>query len=339
MFNIRYIKAEPTTFLMKYKNGKLKRKGSGLSLWYYAPTTSLVAIPIGTIDLPFIFKELTRDFQEVTVQGQLVYRISEPEQLASLMNFTLDRDGKKFVSEDPEKLNNRIISLVQVKMRTAIEQLDLRKTLTSSQNLVVTIKDQLIKSEVLLSLGIEVMDLAIIAIKPTPETARALEATVREELLQEADNAIYVRRNASIELEREVKENELNTELAIEEKQQEIREKQLKAERLLQTQRSEIMREKLEADIAQEDKRKELVELASQNERKEIDVKSYEIASNMEALSKVDARVLEALTIANLGPQQLVAQAFKELAGGADKIGELNIAPDLLKAIAGRTQA
>lgn len=53
-----------------------------------------------------------------------------------------------------------------------------------------------------------VMGLSILAIVPNKETLRALEAQAREEMLRSADNALYERRNASIEQERRVKENE-----------------------------------------------------------------------------------------------------------------------------------
>ena len=57
------------------------------------------------------------------------------------------------------------------------------------------------------SLGIEVLGLSLLAIKPSPETQRALEAETREQILQEADDAIYTRRNSAVEQERKIKEN------------------------------------------------------------------------------------------------------------------------------------
>lgn len=336
MFNFNYLKSEPTTYILQYKQGKIKRKGPGLAFWYYRPTTSVVAIPLGSTDLPFMFKETTRDFQEVTVQGQVVFRVEEPERLAQVMNFTLDPKSGKYLSKDPERVNNRIINLVHVNMRTAIEQLDLRQVLTASKSLVTTVLVELGNSDVLQSLGITVMDLSILAIKPVPETSRALEAAVREQLLEEADEAIYRRRNASIEQERAVKENELNTALAIETKEQQIREEKLRAERILQEQRRQMAQEELQGNIQQEEQRKTLVELATENERKQADSQAYEVAANMKALSQVDAKVLEALTMAKLNPQQLLAQAFKTLAGSAEKIGELNISPDLFESMVGK---
>ena len=48
-----------------------------------------------------------------------------------------------------------------------------------------------------------------------------MEAATREQILQQQDEAIYKRRNAAIEQERIVKENELNTEIKVAEKKHE----------------------------------------------------------------------------------------------------------------------
>src|SRR5512137_3065684 len=104
MFGIKFIKVQPTTYLLQYRRGKIVREGLGLSFFYYAPTTSLVAVPVASTDAPFIFQETTADFQTVTMQGQVTYRVSDPKQLASLLNYTLAPNGEAYLSEDPEKL-------------------------------------------------------------------------------------------------------------------------------------------------------------------------------------------------------------------------------------------
>jgi len=335
MFNICYIKVEPTTFLMKFKKGKLKQEGKGLSFWYYAPTTSLVAVPTSTMDIPFIFKETTQDFQEVSVQGQLTFRIANPKQLAELMNYTLDPKSKTkaYISDDPQKLANRIIILTQVKMRIELEKLTLRHSLTASQTLVKNVMATLKNSDVIDSLGLEILDLSITAIQPSPDTSRALEAAVREQLLEEADIAINKRRNAAIEQERALKENELRTELAVQAKQREISEAEVETQRIIQEQRNKMAFEQLGADIDKEEKRKSLVDLEVNNNNKQADSQAYSLNKTFTALSQVDVKTLEALTASRLAPEQLIAQAFKELAINSDKIGQLNISPDLLQAL------
>ena len=331
MFGIRFIKIQPTTYLLQYRRGKIVREGVGLAFFYYAPSTSLVAIPIGSTDVPFIFEEPTVDYQTVTLQGQISYRVVDARKLAGLMNFTLTPNGRDYASDDPEKLPQRVINLVHVLARAELEKLPLREAIRAAAAIVQEIRKQLAASEEIASLGLEVLGFSLLAIKPTPETARALEAETREQLLKEADEAIYARRNSAVEQERAIKENELNTEIAVENKKRQIRETQMDAEHAVQEKRHQLERADLEARTGLEGKRKELVGLAASNARTEADTRAYGISTTMQALSSVDARTLQALASTGMKPEQLIAFAFQELAGKADKIGQVNISPDLLR--------
>ena len=63
----------------------------------------------------------------------------------------------------------------------------------------------------------------------------------------------------------------------------------------------------------------------------EADARAYGVSSTMKALGTADARILQALASTGMRPEQLIAFAFQELAGKADKIVQLNISPDLLR--------
>jgi regulator of protease activity HflC (stomatin/prohibitin superfamily) len=328
---MRFIKVQPTTYLMQFRHGHIVRDGAGLAFFYYAPTTSLVAVPIASAEAPFIFEEVTADFQSVTIQGQVTYRVTDPKKLAALMNFTLNARGQNYVSEDPQKLPQRVINVVNVLARAELQALSLREAVRGSDSLVQGVRKKLVEASDILQLGLEILGLSILAIKPTPETARALEAETREQLLKEADEAIYARRNAAVEQERAIKENELNTEIAVEQKKRQIREAQMDAERAVQEKRHQLEQADMTAKVGLEDQRKQLVLLTSQNAKAEADARAYGISVTVQALGTVDARVLQALASTGMKPEQLIAAAFQELAGNADKIGQLNISPDLLK--------
>lgn len=331
MFGFRYIKAQPTTYLLQYRGEKLVREGAGLSFFYFVPTSSLVSIPIASVDMPYIFEEVTADFQNITIQGQVTYRVSDPKKLSKMLNFALNSRGTGYISEDPSKLPQRVINRIQVLVRGELQSLSLREAIQASDTLVEKVKLKLDSSESLLSLGIETLELSILAIKPNPETARALEAEVREQLLRESDEAIYSRRNSAVEQERTIKENELKTEIAVENKKREIRETQMDAERAVQEKMRLLNEEKMAAKIALEEKNKELVTLVSENMTKEADAKAYGVSAVMKAVSNIDPKIIQALTSGGMQPAQIIAMAFQDLAGSADKIGQLNISPDLLQ--------
>ena len=336
MFGVKFIKSQPTTYLIQYKDGKAVRQGAGISFFYYAPTTSLVAVPVASSDAPFIFNELTADFQEITIQGQVTYRITDPQRVAQLLNFSPEGFRQAYVSDDPQKLPQRVVNVSKVLTQKELQSLTLRQALRAADALVQKIGAGLRASAEINALGLEILGLSILAIRPNPETARALEAAAREQLLGEADEAIYARRNAAVEQERAIRENELNTEIAVENKKRQIREAQMDAERAVQEKQHQLRDAELESRIALEDKNKTLVALSAENARVEADAKAYGVAASMRAVEGVDARVLQALASVGMRPEQLIALSFQTIAERADKIGQLNVSPDLLRELLDR---
>jgi regulator of protease activity HflC (stomatin/prohibitin superfamily) len=317
MFGISYLKMTPTTYVLHLKAGKVKRAGPGLSFWYYQPTSTVVAVPLASSDVPFAFNAVTRDFQELTVQGQLTYRVAEPTRLAGLLDFSIDHRGK-YRSEDPTKLEERLVNATQVLASHILGRLTLREALTACETLVAEISAGLRKVDAVAMLGIEPLALSILSIRPTPEMSRALEAEARERLSREADEAIYARRNAAVEQERVIKESELNTELAVEAKKREIRER------------------KMDADIAVEEQRSALIAKQVDNAKQDADSRAYALQTTLAPLEKADWKTLMAISANGGDPRTMIALAFRELAENASKIGELNISPDLLKSLIGK---
>ncbi|MFM8333570.1 MAG: SPFH domain-containing protein, partial [Candidatus Methylumidiphilus sp.] len=216
MFGITFVKFQPNMYALKYQRGAVVSEGLGLSFFYYTPTTSLVAVPISSLESPFIFEESSKDFQTLTIQGQATFRVSDVKKISALLNYTLDNSGKKYVSDDPEKLPQRIIDIIHVLVKKEISRLSLKQALAATEELTRVVNEAIQTQREILSLGVEVLGVSILAILPTKETARALEAEAREQILKEADDAIYARRNAAVEQERVIKENELNTAIAVE---------------------------------------------------------------------------------------------------------------------------
>ena len=93
MLGFNFVKSNPTTYLIAFRNGKPVREGAGLACFYYAPTTNLVAVPIGSREQAFILEKVTADFQTVTIQGQVSFRIREPRKTAAMLNFGIRPDG------------------------------------------------------------------------------------------------------------------------------------------------------------------------------------------------------------------------------------------------------
>ena len=313
MWGVGFVKVPPTTFVMLFRNGKVRREGLGLSFFHLEPGATIVAVPAGSTDVPFIFSEVTGDFQGVTVQGHLTFRVSEPRRLAALLDYSLR--GRAYATDDPAKLPARIAQAAQTATRAEVQSRTLRAALVEADVIGSRVLAALREQATLSALGVEVLAFAILAIKPAPETGRALEAEARERLLREADDAVYARRNNAVEQERTIKENELATEKAVQAKQREIDET------------------KMEAKIHIEDRRRDLVAKEAENLRTRADAQSYASEKQLAPLKELDPRSLQVLAAGSADPRLLVAMAFQEIAQNAAKVGTLNISPDLLETL------
>jgi hypothetical protein len=328
MFGFKHIKFDAMTYVLHFKNGTIKREGRGLSFFYFSPNSSIVAIPMGSNDLPFIFSESTNDYQTVTIQGQISYKITNPKTLSDVLDFTVQDNGQ-YKKNDIEKLNQRLINEAQTATSSFIHGIKLKDAIRSAKTIEDSIIQGLKNSTAINMLGIEILGANILAISATPEMSRALETETREKLQQEADQAIYERRNFAVEQERKIKESELNTEIAIEEKQKQITEKKMESE-VIKAENDRRLREmKLEADISVENQRKQLIGEKTENDKTEADTQGYVIEATLKPYKDIDWRILTALNN-NPDPKFNISLAFRQLAENAEKIGNLNISPDLL---------
>jgi len=261
-------------------------------------------------------------------------RITDAKRVAGLLDFSVDANGR-YRSDDPSKLQERLVNVAQIIARSFTQQRPLGEVLIGSEALVQQMRDAVRESEVVQMLGVEVLGLSILSIKATPEMAKALQAEARETMLKKADEAVYVRRNAAIEQERAIKENELRTEIAVRQKQREVREAEMESEIAVAHKRREVRETQMAAEIAVEQQRTELVDQRVANERKEAEARAEALKATLEPMKDMDWRTLMALGGNGMDPKSIIAMAFRDLADNAEKVGNLSITPELLGSLLG----
>ncbi|HZY81171.1 MAG TPA: SPFH domain-containing protein [Cyclobacteriaceae bacterium] len=320
------------TFVIHKVNGTVKREGRGLNFFYFAPVSNIIAIPLGSRDIQFIFNETTRDFQNITTQGQITYVVDNPKALAEYFDFTVSQ-AKNLQGENFQKLNQRLNNEAQMATSAFIQSLSLKDALRSAKEISERIKNGLQTSEAIKILGVEILSVDVLAVKPSPEMAKALETETRELLQKDADEAIYSRRNFAVEQERKIKESQLNTEIAVQEKQKQINEKQWDI-KVIDAEKARKLREmKMEADLAVEEQKTKLTELQAENDKRIADAKGYMLEKTLAPYKTLDWKTLMAIQPGSLTAIDNIGFAFRELAENAGKIGTLNITPDLLESV------
>jgi regulator of protease activity HflC (stomatin/prohibitin superfamily) len=289
---LTYFKGQPTDYVLRYSGGRVRGEGAGLAFYYFPFNTQVVAVPTQSLEAAFVFTELTRDYQEVTLQGQATYRIRDPKTAAGLLNFRIDPKTQAYTSDDPEKLGRRVTNLVQVKMRSEIARRGLAEAVREATAYAAAVADKLRAAAPLAALGVEVQSVDLLSVRPTPEVGKALEAESREALLRKADEAIYARRAAAVDEERTIKEKELAS------------------------------------DSALEEKRQGLIELQGANTLKEADYSAQ--ARERAADAEAKASELQLGVYRALDPRALLAYALHELGANAGRVGNLTITTELL---------
>ncbi len=370
IMGLRLKKFKPTEFVTVVKKGKNVKSGQGLTVFYNDIHTDIMVIPAMAFDGTFAFDELvTADYQTVCVQGGFTFMIDNYPQAYLMADFTYDRayEGKKIAALD--LFRKRICNIIRTVVIRETGKEDVRNLIKGADEMADLIIEGLKNDEAVATLGVNVLSVNIEGIVAKPDTRKALEAAAREQILKEQDDAIYLRRNAAIEQERIIKENELNTEIKVAEKEKEKKEKEQEIKRRLletelemklerQEREQEITAKELESNLALEEKEKErkikmkqyeieemikvenrnkdLVDLEVENEKKRAEEKAFAVAAMMKAYENVNVALIEACALANMDPQALMAKAFMELGENAGKIGTLNMTPDLLQTIIGK---
>ena len=87
------------------------------------------------------------------------------------------------------------------------------------------------------------------------------------------------------------------------------------------------------ADVELENDRKQLVAGQAENARALAEAEAHRVRAVMAALETADPRIVQALAAAGMQPGQLIAQAFGGIAEKAERIGQLNVSPELLNSL------
>lgn len=335
---IKYKKFEQTEYVMRIKNGKIIRQGLGLSFFYNTMTTSIMVLPATAFDTAFAYDDIvTSDFQKITVQGDISYTITDYQKAAKMVDFSYKNNKKEdqmTMLTAMQKMSKRMINLIKVYTAKYISTRTIKEIIKSADDLAQFLKTSLKNDETIQELGLQMIAVSILGILPQPDTRRALEAATREEILKQQDDAVYKRRNAAIEQERIIKENELNTEIKIAEKEKEKQEKEMETKRMMQEKQAELDAKKVANDISLEEERQKLVDLQTENEKKKSDAKAYDSEVLLRTFAGVDTEIIKALAVSGMDSKALIAKAFVEIGDKADKIGVLNVSPDLLETLA-----
>ncbi len=323
---VSHLRAELNQFILHFRKGRLMRKGSGLAYWFSPLSAAVAQVPIEDIETTLVFREMSADFQEVTVQCTLRYRCADPERAAARVNFTISLDAGVWLEQPLERLASLWSQRAQQPARAYVMSVPLVEAVRSgAQTIQASMEEVLRRDPEVEAGGLVLVSVQVNRVSPTAELEKALQTPTREAIQQKADEASFQRRAMAVEKERAIKENELATEIELARRQEELIRQQ--GANHLQAIRQEAESEK--ARVEAEAERKVLAAEAGAQETR-IGAEAEANARRVTGEAEAAAEAARAAAWKDSPARVILGLALGELAGKIQSIQHLNVTPDLL---------
>ncbi|QHC31878.1 MULTISPECIES: SPFH domain-containing protein [unclassified Streptomyces] len=219
----RHLRGTPTAHIRHHRSGTLVHDGPGLSFWFRSLTAALSEVPVDDRELAMTFHARTADFQDVTVQATVTYRIGDPALAAARLDFSVDPDTGAWRGTPLEQLATLLTETAQEHALDVLARTPLSAALTDGVSAVrERLAAGLAAQPRLPDTGVEVVAVRVVAVRPEPEVERALRTPAREQIQQEADRATYERRAVAVERERAIAENELASRIELARREEQL---------------------------------------------------------------------------------------------------------------------
>lgn len=301
------LRSDASHHVIRYRNGRIRQSGRGLVFWFRPDTASVAEVPMDDREMTLFVKGRSADFQQVSVQGILGWRVAEPDRVAERIDFTIGLANGQYIREPIERIETRLAGLVNQAALQYLAEAPVRALLDAGvEPLRQRLEAALANDPALSEIGLAIVAVRLNNLAPSSELERALQTPTFEALQQKADEAMFERRALAVDKERAIAENELGnkTELA-------RREKQLIAE---------------EAENARN-------RAAGLAEAQKVEAEAEAGRIRIVESAKAEAEQAHIAVYRDLPPAVLLGLAARELAGNLDTIEHLNVTPDLLAAV------
>ncbi|WP_033824845.1 SPFH domain-containing protein [Kitasatospora sp. MBT63] len=331
-FGFRHLRAAPTAHIRHLRSGELTHEGTGLAFWFRPLTAAISEVPADDRELAMLCHARTADFQDLTVQATVTYRITDPAVAATRVDFGIDPDTGAWRAEPLDQLGTLLTESAQQQALELIAGLTLPQALAAGVTPVrQKITDGLTADPRLTETGLAVIAVRVTALRPEAELERALRTPAREQVQQEADRATYERRAVAVERERAIAENELANQIELARREEELVGQQGANARRQAEQNAAADRVRADSEAA---RRTRIATAEAEAARILADAQ----ADSERVLGEARAASEEAWLLAHqqAGPELLHALALTKLAEHLPKIDSITLSPDVLTGLLAR---
>jgi regulator of protease activity HflC (stomatin/prohibitin superfamily) len=311
----RHLRGAPTQHVRHLRRGKVVHDGTGLSFFFRPLSAVLSEVPVDDRELPLLFHARTADFQDLTVQASVTFRITDPATACARIDFSVDPGTGRWRGTPLEQVGGLLTETAQQQVLGLIARSPLASVLADGLGQV---RDQihqgLTADSRLAETGIAVIGVRVVAIRPEPDMEKALRTPAREQVQQEADRATYERRALAVERERAIAENEMQNQIELARRE----------EQLVSQRGANARRQAEEAAAASQ------IDTEAQAARELRLAQVGAEGTRVLGLAEAESEAAKLAAYAELPQATLLALAVKELAGRLPQIGTVVLTPDLI---------
>jgi regulator of protease activity HflC (stomatin/prohibitin superfamily) len=305
---VRHLRSDASVHVARFRNGRVAKSGRGLAFWFVPQRASITELPMDDRDTVLFFKGRSKDFQAVTVQGTLTWRVADPDVLGTRVDFSIDLKSGRHTAKPVEQIDALLTGMSQQLATQYFAQTEVHGLLDAGIEPLRTRLAAGLGGEGLAAMGIAIVAIRLASIAPSAELERALQTPTFEGLQQKADQAVFERRALAVEKERAIAENELHNKTELARRESEL-----------------IDQEAANARRRAEGSR-DAEQIAADGE-----------ASRLRSVERARAEMEQArfANYRDLPSQVILGMAARELAGKLTKIDHINLTPDLLATLLG----
>ncbi|HEX6325503.1 MAG TPA: SPFH domain-containing protein [Jiangellaceae bacterium] len=312
---LRHLRGATTTHVQHVRNGKTIHAGVGAAFWFRPLSAVLSEVPVDDRELPLLLHARTSDFQDVTVQATVTYRLTDPVTAAGRIDFSIDPETGLWRGTPLDQVAGLLTETAQQYALDLLTAADLTTALAGGVAPVrQVIAGGLARDPRLAETGIAVVGVRVVAVRPEPEVEKALRTPTREQVQQEADKATFERRAVAVERERAIGQNELQTRIEL-----------ARREEQLVTQRGANARREAEEAAAAG-----AIATDAEAQRALTIAEATAQATRLAGAAEAEAEKAHLAAYRDLPQAVLLALAVKELAANLPAIESLVLTPDLL---------
>lgn len=326
LLGLRHLRSEASSHILLHRAGARRASGRGLSFWFLPLSASIAEIPMDDRELALVLHGRSLDFQEVTVQLVLIWRVHDPERMAERVDFSVDLRTGQWTKQPLEKLTSLLAQRAQQVVGDYLVRSPLQLILTEGvAALLGLVRDALQGDEGLAALGVAVPNVAVSSVRASPDVEKALQTPQREAIQQESDKATFERRAMAVERERAIAENELQNRIALARREEQLIDQQGQNNRRKATEEAQASRIKTEAAAAAERLKAE-TEATGSRLKAEAEAAGIQVVEG----SRVEAERARIAIYRDLPQAVMMGLAARELASNLPDIQTLHVSPDAL---------